>query len=233
MLQSTSVLAQNEPLETIIYASETKVPVSEYIYGQFIEHIADIINDGLWAEMLDDRKFYYPVLEKQPEQQGFRVMQRWLSVGPIDAINMSEKHAYTGKLSPEILLSSSEYRGIIQGGLAVEEGQSYNGRIVIKAEYDLNLNIFLSTESGIDKETIAISAGDYQTYEFSITAGTDDTDARLRISAKGEGSLWIGAVSLMPADNLEGFRPEIITLLKSLNSGVYRFPGGNFVSAHE
>jgi alpha-N-arabinofuranosidase len=37
----------------------------------------------------------------------------------------------------------------------------------------------------------------------------------------------------MPADNLEGFRPDAIAALKSLRSGVYRFPGGNFVSAHE
>ena len=37
----------------------------------------------------------------------------------------------------------------------------------------------------------------------------------------------------MPADNLDGLRPDAIAALKSLRSGVYRFPGGNFVSAHE
>jgi alpha-L-arabinofuranosidase len=37
----------------------------------------------------------------------------------------------------------------------------------------------------------------------------------------------------MPADNIEGFRGEVIEALKQLHSGVYRFPGGNFVSAHE
>ena len=37
----------------------------------------------------------------------------------------------------------------------------------------------------------------------------------------------------MPADNLDGWRPDAIAVLKSLRSGVYRFPGGNFVSAHE
>jgi len=37
----------------------------------------------------------------------------------------------------------------------------------------------------------------------------------------------------MPADNIQGFRPEVILALKQLRSGVYRFPGGNFVSAHE
>ncbi|HYL98419.1 MAG TPA: alpha-N-arabinofuranosidase [Blastocatellia bacterium] len=37
----------------------------------------------------------------------------------------------------------------------------------------------------------------------------------------------------MPADNIQGFRPEVIAVLKQLHSGVYRFPGGNFVSAYE
>jgi len=35
-------------------------------------------------------------------------------------------------------------------------------------------------------------------------------------------------VSLMPADNIEGFRPEVIAALKQLRFGVLRFPGGNF-----
>ena len=74
---------------------------------------------------------------------------------------------------------------------------------------------------------------EYQTYDLSFTAGANTTNARLEISGKGEGLFWTGAVSLMPGDNVEGFRKEVIALLKSLNSGVYRFPGRNFVSAHE
>ena len=36
-----------------------------------------------------------------------------------------------------------------------------------------------------------------------------------------------------PPTTSTGFRPDAIAALKSLRSGVYRFPGGNFVSAHE
>jgi alpha-L-arabinofuranosidase len=42
-----------------------------------------------------------------------------------------------------------------------------------------------------------------------------------------------GAVSLMPADNVQGWRHEVVEVLKSLRSGVYRWPGGNSVSAHD
>jgi alpha-N-arabinofuranosidase len=42
----------------------------------------------------------------------------------------------------------------------------------------------------------------------------------------------VGTVSLMPADNVNGFRADTLKLLKELNSPVYRWPGGNFVSGY-
>ena len=35
-------------------------PISKNIYGQFLEHGGDIVNSGVWAEMLVDRKFFLP-----------------------------------------------------------------------------------------------------------------------------------------------------------------------------
>ncbi len=40
----------------------------------------------------------------------------------------------------------------------------------------------------------------------------------------------IGTVSLMPVDNVQGFRPDTIALLRGLHSGIWRLPGGNFLS---
>ena len=37
----------------------------------------------------------------------------------------------------------------------------------------------------------------------------------------------------MPADNVEGFRPDVLQLLRELNAPVYRWPGGNFVSGYD
>ena len=34
----------------------------------------------------------------------------------------------------------------------------------------------------------------------------------------------------MPADNIDGFRPEVISLLRQLHSGFWRLPGGNFIA---
>ncbi|MBS1226314.1 MAG: alpha-L-arabinofuranosidase domain protein, partial [Candidatus Aminicenantes bacterium] len=47
--------------EVVIDGAKTGKPVSKYIYGQFIEHLGRSIYQGVWAEMLEDRKFFWPV----------------------------------------------------------------------------------------------------------------------------------------------------------------------------
>lgn len=37
----------------------------------------------------------------------------------------------------------------------------------------------------------------------------------------------------MPADNIEGFRRDVLQLLRELDAPVYRWPGGNFVSGYD
>jgi hypothetical protein len=44
-----------------IDASKTGAPITKNIYGQFLEHGGDIVNTGIWSEMLVGRKFVYPV----------------------------------------------------------------------------------------------------------------------------------------------------------------------------
>ncbi|MFA5293723.1 MAG: alpha-L-arabinofuranosidase C-terminal domain-containing protein [Phycisphaerae bacterium] len=42
-----------------INAQKTGEPIPKYIYGQFIEQMGRCIYGGIWAEMLEDRKFFY------------------------------------------------------------------------------------------------------------------------------------------------------------------------------
>jgi alpha-N-arabinofuranosidase len=55
----------------------------------------------------------------------------------------------------------------------------------------------------------------------------------LEIVGVGNDELRIGAVSLMPADNISGFKPEMVRLLKEQGIELARWPGGNFVSAYD
>jgi alpha-N-arabinofuranosidase len=242
LLLSPLGLAQSQPVHAAIDASKTGAPISKYLYGQFLEHAGGLVQTGIWAEMLEDRKFYHPVTSKPPAapagpswmRRG--APRRWTPVGTDEFVTMDAKRAYSGDHSPAIQLSPSEARGIQQSGLAVRKGKSYTGRIVLAGPAGASVKVTLEWgKAAGESQTVAISGVGpvYKKYPLRFLAQGDTDDARLEIAATGTGALRIGAVSLMPADNVEGFRAEVVAALKQLHSGVYRFPGGNFVSGYE
>jgi alpha-N-arabinofuranosidase len=230
--------AQAARLEATVLADSTHAPISPYLYGQFLEHIGGIINRGLWAEMLDDRKFYHPIVatEPPPTRPGPAFARRWTAIGPTTAISMDSGRAFTGAHSPRVTLDAAEPRGVRQAGLALVRGKSYVGRVALAADGSARVTVALvwgANPADRQAVTIDLLSRDWVTYPLSFTAGADAEDAQLEITATGGGSVRVGAVSLMPADNVGGFRREVVAALRSLRSGVYRFPGGNFVSAHD
>jgi len=61
---ASAALAQqaiHSPIDVTVDAQKTMAPVSKYEYGMFTEHIRDSMYRALWAEMLEDRKFYFPI----------------------------------------------------------------------------------------------------------------------------------------------------------------------------
>src|SRR5262252_5264735 len=121
--------AQSEPIRATIDAGATQAPISKYVYGQFIEHIGSIINHGLWAETLDDRKFYYAPTTNPPSpptnaspRSARLALQRWRIIGPSHALTMDTTAPYVGKQSPVVRVDPSDPRGISQAGLAVRRG---------------------------------------------------------------------------------------------------------------
>jgi len=244
-----SSAAESEAVTATVDASKTGPPIAPYVYGQFVEHIGNIIYSALWSEMLDDRKFYYPVAPKPSDESessqrgpgGGRRRGlgpgRWNPIGPVDSVFMDTNNPWVGDHSPVIKLAGSEDRGIRQTGINFINGETYKGRIQLAGDADakVSISVIFGTNAAAPRQTIAQPGRlqpSYKKYPFSFKA-EHSGPAQLEISATGTGSFRIGAVSLMPAANLQGFRLDAIAALKSLRSGVYRFPGGNFVSAHE
>ncbi len=239
--------AATENFDLSLNAEKTYHPISEYIYGQFIEHLGRCIYGGIWAEMLQDRKFYYPITDefdpyRTVEDRGYfqggkyQILDSspWRVVGGVGIVEMRSANSFVGKHTPEISLSGGRASGIEQGDLAVENRKSYTGRVILSGEAEAApIEVQLIWGDGADgRETFTVSELDnqYRTFPFVFTAKATTSDARLRIVGKGEGTFRIGTVSLMPADNVEGFRPDTLKLMKELDSPVYRWPGGNFVS---
>ena len=234
-------------------ASRTGAPISKYIYGQFIEHLGRCIYGGIWSEMLEDRKFFYPVNGEAPAWEMFKPDNRsydgeghpyellmrspWMIVGPKQAVRMDTAHAYAGAQAPEISLPGrGTPAGLQQERLALVDGREYTGRVVLSGDSSAGpVEVSLVWGGGATmRQSVVIDkiTPDYATYSLRFRAGHSTENGRLEIVARGSGSFRIGTVSLMPADNIYGWRADTVALLKELNAPVYRWPGGNFVSGY-
>jgi alpha-N-arabinofuranosidase len=235
------------PVIATIDASKVGAPISPYVYGQFIEHAGDLIYRGLWSEMLDDRKFYYavqpapaedatPPAESGPFRRRGVGPGRWNPIGPPDSVTMDTHAPFVGDHSPQVTLAGDAPRGIVQTGVTFVRGTVYTGRIQLAGDGAPKVDVDVVWGNGPDtiRQTVPLKGIEphYKKILFSFKA-EQSGPARFEIDGTGTGSFHVGAVSLMPSDNLHGFRPDSVDALTSLHSGVYRFPGGNFVSAHE
>lgn len=237
--QSAATVSQG--LKVSIDTQQAARPVSPYEYGMFIEHIGSLIYRSLWSELLDDRKFYFPIKPEEPRNAApapvgpFRNMQlrKWHPLGPGGTVVMDKDHPFVGEQSPRIDLDASSPHGIRQSGFALVKGKKYTGHIWLRATPGAKVKVTLVWGKGSDDRQIVDLSAPPSTYKelpFTFTAGADTDAGALEITGMGKGNFSIGAVSLMPADNVDGFRPEVIAQLKQLHSGFWRLPGGNFIS---
>jgi len=223
-----------------IDAGKTGEPISKYIYGQFIEHLGRCIYGGIWAEILEDRKFYFPITANYDPYRETRGVSKshpfavvgaspWQITGPSDSVTMVKENSFVGEHTPLIQPGS----GIRQLDLGLVKDKKYVGYIYLKTKPKItNVTVSLKWQNGSDTINFSHSSSEYKKYNFEFTAGADTKKGSLEITVKGAPCL-VGTVSLMPADNIDGMRADTLKLLKELNAPIYRWPGGNFVSGYD
>lgn len=243
-------------------SSRTSTPISKYVYGQFAEHLGRSIYGGLWAEMIEDRKFGQEITDDykpfdladdnygKPAAFVYLKNSPWKVIGPKGTVTMDKTRAYVGDWSPVIhLTGDGTESGISQGNepyngaggfLAVEKGKTYVGHIVLAGDAEAGpIKVRLgnpSASSGLrvwsKQQVIEKLSGEWTSYPLEFSSLPDSDQVTLSITAKGKGMFRIGAISLMPADNVKGWRADTLAALKALDAPLLRWPGGNFVSGY-
>ena len=153
---------------------------------------------------------------------------------------METAGSFVGEQTPRVALQGDGADcGIAQQGLSLVAGKEYAGRIWLAGdETEFSISVDLVWGDGpADRYTVAVMGitPTFRQTPLKFTAGAGTDRGRLEITSRGpaDRSFRIGTVSLMPADNVHGMRPDTLALLKELDSPVYRWPGGNFVSGYD
>ncbi len=225
-------------IQASIDATKVGAPVNPMIFGGYMEPATT----SVWAEVLSDRKFAKAIVAAKPESEPagggfFRFRgEPFRPVGPEGVVEMDTVKPFVGQHSPRVKISGSEPCGISQSKLRLAGGKAYDGRVYLRGDPSAKVVVRLVWGSGSgDSQSITIPAlsSEYKKFPFKLTPKADSTDARLEIVATGSGTFHVGAVSLMAADNVQGFRPGMIKLFKEEGFKMMKWPGGNFVSAYD
>lgn len=232
---ASSALAQ--PVAATIDATRTGQPITRLMFGGFMEPATTQV----WAEMLSDRKFFSEINSKPAPALGGGFgrrgpQRRWMPVGADAFVVMDRTNPFVGESSPRITLEAATPHGISQTGLVLRAGRAYTGRIILAGNSRAKVAVSLIWgPNPADRETIAVPALGvrYAKVPLKFTAKADTNQGRFEVVGTGSGDFHIGAVSLMPADNVSGFKAATLRLLKEQGIEIARWPGGNFVSAYD
>lgn len=249
LLAHQPMLAQKDNIpsttvETKIDLTKQGPKIDDLLYGHFIENLSNWFEGGLWSEMIGDRKFFYAVDNSdtlKPINKRSNILGRWRPLGPESAVVKETKNTYVGDHTPRVRVDVRSKQGIQQSGLPLVKGKTYESRVVLAASTSLAGTPGPTVEVSLvwgpkptDRQSFVVDklTSCYEKYNFSFTAQLDSKDGRIEITGTGTGSFLIGAVSLMPSDNIEGFRPDLIELMRQMRVTMFRW-GGNFSSGYE
>jgi alpha-N-arabinofuranosidase len=224
-----------------IDGSKRSDAVTPYAYGMFIEPIGGLVARSLWAEMLDDRKFFYPVVAEgqdappPPNAEGRPGVsyRKWRPIGGAGAVTMDSQNPYVGRQSPSVAVDGETPRGLGQRGIGLAAGKKYVGHLWLSGDPGAEVQVTLVWGEGAGARqsvTLPRPTGGWARTDFSFVPAASTFDGRLEITGTGRGHFRVDAVSLMPADNIDGWRADTTALARQLNSGFWRLPGGNFLS---
>ena len=199
--------------------------------------------------MLEDRKFYYPVTGEAPAWEMVHAEQDQLggrgpSLRAAGALAVDDPGRPGRRRRCRRSLPSSastrpssrrarRARGCSRSGWASSPAGSTSGGSCWRARGSVNVSLAWGGGAS-DRQTVTIDALEEGLHHLPARFHREGLDRqRPSRDRRLRGGFRVGTVSLMPADNVHGWRADTLALLNQLDAPVYRWPGGNFVSGYD
>lgn len=205
-------------------AKDLGAVISPRLFGHNLEVTRRAVWSGLSAEMVANRKFA-AVDHGMPK--------RWWTL-PGSRVDVDDKDAYAGPHAVRLETRDGEAGSGIwqqQEGLSFQKGKTYAFRVWIKSDADQKLSMRIMPRpffQPLFSGSTESKPGAWHLWSGAFVAPIHARGAALELRGSTPGVLWIGAVSVMPADHFHGMRRDVVDHLKTLKPGLLRWPGGCF-----
>lgn len=204
--------------------------ITNMLYGGFIEVLDDLI-PGMWAEMLNDRGFegvtptrwFYYTGELNTVDRQWDTNDTW-SRDTVDP--------YNGDYAAKIVAKANRPGSITQGEMYAKTGQDYAFYGYFKTDSpSVRIKAILKallpdgTWMILGSTELSTPSNEWTKLEGNFKSIGTTEDAVFELEVSGEGTVWADRLSLMPTDNMRGWRKDVVEVIKESNQGVIRFGG--------
>jgi alpha-N-arabinofuranosidase len=205
--------------------------ISPMLYGGFVELLDDHV-PGMWAEMLGDRGFegvlptsIWDYYRGEPDlcDRDWDATADW---------SFDVDRPFNDKRSCRMDVPGARPARLTQGRMAVRKGMVYGLSGWFRADSQaLMLRASLKVELP-DGTWISLAAAELpgpgpEWKKFTAVLSSKGTTDRavFEIEARGGGHVWLDQLSLMPEDNVEGWRRDVVEAMKELSPPIVRWGG--------
>ena len=234
LLAAAVIQSSAEPLKATVTVSSQPLHagrVSPMLFGNFMELLDDLV-PSMWAEMLNDRSF-----------EGVTPRANW-AYGD-GAPNVCDREwdkngtwtydkalPFNGARSVRLTSTRRQPAVLTQSGLAVKTGAAYAFAGFFRADnpslaVTVRLKVQLPNGSWLTLASAKLPRLSQEWRKDSlalVSAGQSDRVV-FEVRVEGRGSVWTDKLSLLPADNRNGWRPDVIEAIKEAHPAIIRWGG--------
>ncbi len=202
--------------------------ITNKLYGGFIELIDDLA-PGMWAELLNDRGFEGVRPTNWFYTTGAPSMcdRQWESNAQASYV---ESEPYNGARSLRLSPRAGKPATVAQT-VAVKKGMRYGFSGNFKGAEGVGLSISVKAElpdgswMTLGSARLGKAGADWTKLKASFVSKGTTLNAVFELRASGNGTVAVDKVSLMPADNVKGWRADVVQVIKAAKMGVIRWGG--------
>jgi alpha-N-arabinofuranosidase len=207
--------------------------ISPRLYGGLAELIGEVFTGGLNAELIRNRRF-----ANVTDITGDGTPANWKPL-PRDVRRPIEYVTSYNSIAPGTWSCCMfapgdipQERGIRQDHIALEAHRPYLLTFYLRSvtNQPARRTVSMLDDHGVE-EYEPVSIGEsfkrgWRKHTYQVVFPRTTANAELRIRMEGSGCHYVTCVSLLPADNFEGLRADMIEPLRAMGVKLLRFPGG-------
>ena len=201
------------------------------LFGNFIELLDDLV-PGLWAEMLNDRSF-----------EGVTKPANWVYYDgapdfcdrewdQYESWSRETEHPFNGLHTARLTATPRRPASLTQSGLALKKGARYDFSGYFRADSSSKAGTVVLKTQLPDGAWMTLASAklprlsqEWRKCSLQLVSSGQSDHAVFEVRLQGQGNLCADKLSLMPADNLKGWRPDVIEAIRDARPAIIRWGG--------